>query len=129
MQRPIDGIGHNEMMTGVPVTLTAMGSDGSYVDIGTTTTDGYYGTFGLAWTPPEEVSYEIVASFGGDDSYGSSAAAAYLVVGPEASPSGPIEPEPTPETPLITTEVAIIAAVVVASIIGVAAFWALKKRK
>jgi hypothetical protein len=130
MQRPIDGIGHNEMMIGVPVTLTAMDSDGSYVDIGTTTTDGYYGTFGLAWTPPEEGTYEIIASFAGDDSYGSSAAAAYLVVGPEASSGGPIVPEPEPEpTPFITTEVAIIAAVAVAAVIGVVAFWVLKKRK
>ena len=43
----------------------------------------------------------------------------------------PTEPEPTEptEAPLITTEVAIIAAVAVACIIGIAYYWALRKRK
>jgi len=43
----------------------------------------------------------------------------------------PTTPEPTAptETPLFTTEIAIIAAVAVACIIGVVAFWALRKRK
>jgi len=43
----------------------------------------------------------------------------------------PTEPEPTEaaEAPFITTEVAIIAAVVIASIIGIVSFWALRKRK
>ena len=64
-----------ETITGVPVTLTAIDQDGNYIDIGTTTTDGYYGTFAHAWTPPEEGTYKIIASFAGDDSYGSSGAA------------------------------------------------------
>ena len=48
-------------------------------------------------------------------------------------PDEPEEPEtpeePTAEAPLISTEVAILAAIAVACVIGVAAFWALKKRK
>jgi hypothetical protein len=44
-------------------------------------------------------------------------------------PTTPEPTEPTAETPLITTEVAIIAVVAVACIIGVVAFWALRKRK
>jgi hypothetical protein len=171
MQHPIDGLWHNEMITGVPVTLTAIGSDGNYIDIGTVTTSGYYGTFGLAWTPPEEDTYEIIASFEGDDSYGSSGASTFVSVGPAPAPAVPVEPEPTEpeptepeptepeptepeptepeptepeptepeptepepteptEAPFITTEVAIIAAVIIASIIGIASFWALRKRK
>jgi hypothetical protein len=82
MQHPIDGVGHNEIITGVPVTLTAVDSDGNWIDLGTTTTNGYYGTFGLAWTPPEEGTYEIIASFEADESYGSSSAATYVTVGP-----------------------------------------------
>jgi len=153
-------------LTGVPVTLTAIGSDDSVIDIGTTTTNAYYGTFSHAWTPPDEGTYEIIASFAGDDSYGSSAAATAVTVGPAPAAAVPIEPETTepeatepettepeatepettepeatePETtepeatepteaPFITTEVAIIAAVVIASIIGIASFWALRKRK
>jgi len=50
---------------------------------------------------------------------------------PEPTEPEPTEPEPTEptEAPFITTEVAIIAAVVIASIIGIASFWALRKRK
>ena len=55
-------------------------SSGTYIDIGTVTTDGYYGTFGLAWTPTAEGTYKIIASFEGDESYGSSAAATYVTL-------------------------------------------------
>ena len=50
---------------------------------------------------------------------------------PEPTTPEPTEPEPTEpaEAPLITTEVAILAAVIIASIIGVVSFWALRKRK
>ena len=61
--------------------------------------------------------------------YYGSHAMTYIAVDPTATPSTPIEPEQLAETPLITTEVAIIAAVAVASVIGVVAFWAFKKRK
>ena len=45
-QLPIDGIWHNETITGVPVRLTAMDPNGTSIEIGTVTTNGYYGTFG-----------------------------------------------------------------------------------
>ena len=50
---------------------------------------------------------------------------------PEATEPETTEPEPTEptEAPFITTELAIIAAVVIASIIGIASYWILKKRK
>ena len=40
-------------VTGVPVTLTALRSDGSVINIGTTTTNGFYGGFSYSWTPPD----------------------------------------------------------------------------
>jgi len=43
-------------------------------------------------------------------------------------PTTPEPTEPTTETPLITTEVAIIAGLAVACIIGIVAFWALKRK-
>jgi hypothetical protein len=99
-QRSIGGLNGDAIITGVPVTITAVGSDGTYVDIGTTTSNGYYGNFGIVWTPKKEGTYEIVASFAGDESYGSSAAATTIVVGPALSPSVPVEPEqPEPEIP------------------------------
>ena len=103
MQQPIDGLWHNETITGVPVALSAIGEDGSYIDIGTATTDGYSGKFGISWIPPSDGLYQIVASFEGDESYASSSDAAFVTVGPAASASTPIEPEqPTPEEPTPT---------------------------
>jgi hypothetical protein len=112
-----------------------MKDDGTYVDIGTAISSGYYGTFGLSWTPTEQGTYEIVASFAGDDSYGSSGASTFVTVGPASSASEPLEPE-TPEepaaepseAPLISTELAIVLAVVAACIIGAVAYFVLRKR-
>jgi hypothetical protein len=163
MQKPIGGLWGDAIITGVPVTLTAMGSDGSYENIGIVTTNGYYGTFACAWTPPDEGTYEILAVFEGDESYGSSGAATAVAVGPPEAPGRepetepptepptepvtepptepvtepptepvtepPTEPPPTEEPPIFTTEVAIILAVVIACIIGIGAFWALRRRK
>jgi hypothetical protein len=81
-------------VTGVPVTLAAIDSNGNVVDIGTVTTNGYYGTFSYAWTPEIEGTYTVMASFAGDESYGSSSAATALTVGP-----APASPTPTPEPP------------------------------
>ena len=74
MPMPQAGLWGNETITGVPVTLTAIADDGTVTDIGTVTTNGYDGNFAFAWTPPAEGVYTIMASFAGDDSYGSSTA-------------------------------------------------------
>ncbi len=95
MQHPIDGYNHNIVMTGVPVSLTAIDENGTYANIGTVTTSAYYGTFEMAWTPPAEGTYKIIASFGGDESYGSSGASSAISVGPA----------PANVTPTVTTEV------------------------
>jgi len=87
-QQPVDGMWHNETVNGVPVALTAIGTDGTVVDIGVVTTNGYYGTFSKTWTPPKEDTYTITASFAADDSYGSSAAATALSVGPATAATG-----------------------------------------
>ena len=132
MQHPVNGLYGDVTITGVPVALCAIDSDGNYIDIGTATTEGYYGTFGLAWIPTEEGTYKIVASFEGDESYGSSGAATYVTVGPAPTSGGDIEPEPEPEpepTPLISTEIAIAIAVIAAVVIGVVAFVFLRRRK
>lgn len=79
---PISGIKNDVTLTGVPIALTAIGSDSSYVDLGTVIIDGYYGTFTKTWVPDKEGDYKIIASFVGDDSYGSSGAATAISVGP-----------------------------------------------
>jgi hypothetical protein len=123
-QRPIDGIYGDQMITGVPVALCAMKDDGTYVDLGTVITDGYYGTFSTAWTPDSEGVYKIIASFAGDKSYGSSDAATAVSIGPSTSATGQIEPEP-----LMSTEVAIILGAIAAAVIIVVAFFILRKRE
>jgi hypothetical protein len=130
MQHPIDGLYHNETITGVPVRLTAIGSDGSVTDIGTTTSNGYYGNYGISWTAPKEDTYTIMATFAGSDSYGSSNAGTSLVVGP--APAAPTATPTPPETAPDNTGLiyAILAAVIVAIIIGIVAILVgLRKRQ
>jgi hypothetical protein len=96
---------------GVPVVLTAIKSDGKVIDLGTVTTNGFYGTFSFAWTPEEEGTYTIIACFMGDESYGSSAAATAITVGPAPpEPETPEYPTPTDYTPILAgLAIAIIA--------------------
>lgn len=78
---------------GVPVLLTAIDEEGKYYDIGTATSD-IGGSYGITWTPPAEGTYQIIATFEGSKSYGSSYATTYLAVGPAAS-SATQTPSPT----------------------------------
>ena len=120
-QYPIGGMWNNATITGVPVTLTAVGPNGTFVDIGTTTTDGYGGTYGLAWTPPTEGTYTVTAAFAGDDSYGSSLATTTVQVGPSPTPITFPE-QKTVEVPdytmaIIGAAVAMIIAVALATVL------------
>jgi len=114
--------------TGVKVTLDAIDPNGSFISIGTATSD-MSGFYSYKWTPEHEGKYTIIATFEGSKSYYSSYAETAIGVDPAPSPAEPIEPEEPTEAPLITTEVAIIVAVAVAVVIGVVAYWVLRKRK
>jgi len=118
-QQPIDGIWHNATIEGVPVFLSVCDVNGAVVDIGTATTNGYYGTFSMTWTPPAEGTYTIIASFAGDDSYGSSSEATSIAVGPAA------EEPPTVEPPVIPNYTMTIIGAALAVIIAVAVVGAL----
>jgi hypothetical protein len=87
LQMPIDGLWHNKTISGVPVTLTAIDANGTVTDLGTVTSNGYYGAFSKSWAPSAEGKYEIIASFASDDSYGSSAASTAVTVGPAPAPN------------------------------------------
>ena len=127
MQFPVDGIWHNLTMTGVPVTLTAIDSTGNYVNIGKATTSGYYGTYEMAWVPPAEGTYKIIASFAGDDSYGSSAASTAVVVGPAPAPIQFPE-QIAPQDYTMTIAAGVIAIIFAVALVGLLLFVTLRKR-
>jgi hypothetical protein len=129
LQRPIDGLYHNLTITGVPVKLAAIGSDGTVVDIGTVTTNGYYGTFGIAWTPSKEDTYTISASFGGDDSYGSSSAATTMSVGLAPTTTATNAPLQTVPDYTMTIIAGVIAVIIAVAIVGGLIMLMLKKRQ
>jgi hypothetical protein len=117
--QPHGGIWNNETITGVPVLLTAIGSDGTVIDLGTVTTNGYSGEFDKAWTPPKEDTYQIIASFAGDDSYGSSMSTTAVSVGPAPKEISIPEQQVPPDYTMTIVGVGI--AVIIAVIIAVAA--------
>ena len=117
--------------TGVTVKLEAVDPNNEYHNLGTTISDPY-GNYGFDFKPEVEGKWMIIATFEGSNSYYSSTTTTYMTVGPAPSPEQPIEPEepePEPEAPLITTEIAIILAVVAVAVIGVVGYWILKKRQ
>ena len=129
MGLPISGIWNNETITGVPVTLTAVDSKGNVLNIGTTTTNGYYGTFSFAWTPPNAGQYGIYATFHSDDSYGSSSAATGLLVGPAPTVAPTVAPTSASNLPTTTDLMTYIVVAVVVIIIAIAIATVLMLRK
>jgi outer membrane protein assembly factor BamB len=140
---------------GVEVILETLDPNDNYYEIGRVTTDAT-GMFKLMWEPPVEGDYTIVASFAGSESYWKSTAE--TAIGVTEAPSPGIEPTteppttappttappttappttappttappPTGEAPLITTETAIAISVAIAAVIGIAAYWAFRRRQ
>ncbi|MCW4023031.1 MAG: PQQ-binding-like beta-propeller repeat protein [archaeon] len=120
---------------GVEVVLSAVTPDGNCIDIDRTTSDSY-GNWALAFTPEMEGTYTIIATFEGSEGYYGSTQTTYLNVGPAPTAATPIDNEPVDEPVdteeptgfVISTELAIIAAVAVAAVIGVAAYFLLKRK-
>jgi hypothetical protein len=133
-------------VSGVTVKVEAIDGNGNYQNLGTTTTD-LAGNYGFDFEPEVPGKYQLILTFEGSKAYFGSFETTYLTVDEAATAATSIEPEPTAtepaptqteqptepeqpvtETPLISTEVAIVAAVAVAVVIGVAAYWALRRR-
>ncbi|MGD6805796.1 MAG: hypothetical protein ACQCN4_02425 [Candidatus Bathyarchaeia archaeon] len=123
MQKPLP-----ENAKGVEVTLTATDPNCNVHTIGTVTSD-IGGSYGISWTPPVEGTYMIKATFGGTESYGSSYATTYLLVGSAASasstvpsslsPSPSVAPSPK-ENPNTTVYIVVAAVVLIAVVAAVA---------
>ncbi|HLN46126.1 MAG TPA: PQQ-binding-like beta-propeller repeat protein [Candidatus Sulfotelmatobacter sp.] len=111
MQLPIpEGV----TITGVPVSLNAVDSNGTYVHIADVTTDAKSGTFGYTWTPPGTGQYTITATFAGDNSYGSSTATTYATVQTSSSTGQAVTTEPVDLTPILYAVIGVGIAVIVA---------------
>ena len=80
MQQPLP----NDV-TGVPVTVNVVDSNGNYRSIGIATSN-IYGTYSLTWTPDIAGDYTVIANFEGSESYyPSSASTAFTASEPAAT--------------------------------------------
>jgi hypothetical protein len=75
--------------TGVPVSIDVYDSNGNYRNIGTATTSAT-GTYSLAWTPDIPGSYQVIATFHGNNAYwGSYAQTAFEVMNAPTATAAP----------------------------------------
>ncbi len=113
--------------TGVTVSLDTIDPNGNLVHIGESTSD-VAGNYGLAYTPEVPGSYQIIATFKGSNSYGSSFGTTYLTIGAEPTtpaPTATAQAQSLADTYLIPVAAAIIIAIAIATIVIVLA---LRKR-
>ena len=101
--------------SGVPVTLTAVDSNHNTFNIGTTTSDNT-GLFHIAWTPPANGEYTVIASFGGSNSYFASSAETGLAVA-AATSSSSTSSSASLDLYIIVATIVIIIAIAIAVII------------
>jgi outer membrane protein assembly factor BamB len=74
-------------LTGVPITINVVDSNGNYRTIGTTLSNSY-GTYSLTWMPDISGDYTVIANFAGTESYyASEAATAFYASDPAATPT------------------------------------------
>jgi hypothetical protein len=102
--------------TGVPVTLLAMRSDGTPIDIAHVTSDSM-GHYEYTWTPPDQDTYKVLAVFEGSDSYYTSSAQTALGVTAAAPTPEPPQAAPDNTSYVIGTGIAIIIAVAIVGVL------------
>ena len=106
-------------ITGVPVQIAVLDSNGNHYPIGTVTTD-QSGSFSLTWTPIITGNYTVYASFAGTQSYyGSYAETHFYASSPPATPA-PTAPPVTGLASTASLELGVAVIVIVIVIIGVA---------
>lgn len=105
-------------VTGVPVSVNVVDSNGNYRNIGTVTSDSN-GAFSYTWKPDIDGSYTVIASFAGSESYYPSQAESSFTVAaavPTASPS-PVTNGPSTDMSFVASTIAIIIAIAIATIV------------
>jgi hypothetical protein len=115
-------------VTGVPITLNVLDSNGNYRQIGKTTSDTQ-GTFAFTWTPDIPGDFTVTANFAGSESYYPSSAVAHFNAAPLAASTAP-----TPTSPASMADLyfipAVIANIVIIIIVGtILAVLLLRKRQ
>jgi hypothetical protein len=113
---------------GVPVSLTAVDSNGNSVTIGTVTSDGS-GNFMYQWTPTTPGLYKVYATFGGSDSYFSSYAETGATVTTAAATATPTQTHAPSNLATTSDLMTYIVVGVIAIIIAIAIVGALILRK
>jgi hypothetical protein len=114
-------------ITGVPITISVVDSNGNFRDIGATTSD-ITGHYGLSWTPDIPGNYTVIASFKGSNSYYPASSETYFYASEAATP------QPTEQqivTGLVTTSelLTYLAIVAIAIIVAIAVVGLLIIRK
>jgi hypothetical protein len=119
LPKPADAIG-------VPVSLSAIDPNGNLIEIGHATSN-INGEFGFTWTPEVPGLYQVIATFAGTASYGSSSASTYFtaVEAPAATPEPTEPPASIADTYFVPAIAGIIAAI---AIVGAVIVIMLKKR-
>jgi len=127
-------------ITGVPVTISVLDSDGNYRTIGTATSNAL-GVYGLTWTPDLSGDFVVTATFDGSLSYyGSSASACfYASEAVQEAPSAEEIADATasklpsyvaPEMPaFLTIDIVILIIAAIGVVIGLVAYMTLRKQK
>ncbi len=115
-------------VTGVPVILSVIDSNGNHRQIGTTTSDAS-GTFAFTWTPNIPGNYTVIATFAGSQSYYAASAETHFYASssaPTASPY-PVAANTLPSTEMYIA-IAAVAIIVAIVIIGALIILILRKR-
>jgi hypothetical protein len=111
---------------GVTVKLATIDPNANLIEIGEATSDSN-GVFGFTWAPEVPGLYQIIASFEGSESYGSSTASTYLtaIEAPKPVPDPTPPPESIADAYLVPGIVGIIVAI---AIVGAVIVFMLRKR-
>jgi hypothetical protein len=114
-------------VTGVPVTLSVLDSNGNNRQIGSTTSNAD-GMFAFTWTPDIPGNYTVIANFAGSESYyPSHADAAFYASSPAATAAPTAAPVSLASTQMYVLGVG-IAIIIVIVIVGAVLMLMLRKR-
>jgi hypothetical protein len=113
-------------VTGVPIDISVLDSNGNYRSIGTTTSDGS-GMFTFTWTPDIPGDFTVVATFAGSESYWPSNAETSFTMTPATATTPPVATAAPSAADLYF--VPSVIAIIVVIIIGFAVLAMLMLRK